>query len=59
MFRASSAVAIETGHLYANQRPALLTVASYYERRDLMRRTATQPHVPTTQPVPRVELVPL
>jgi hypothetical protein len=32
---------------------------SYYERRDLERRTNTAPHVPTTQAVARVELVPL
>lgn len=46
-------------YLYANKRPALLTVTPYFERRDFKRRTETPPVVPETRTVPRVELVPL
>jgi type IV secretion system protein VirD4 len=46
-------------YLYANKRPALLTVTPYYERRDLVRRTETPPYVQPSRVVPRVELVPL
>ena len=46
-------------YLYANKRPALLTVSPYYEQRHLERRTSLPPFVPNTRAVPRVELVPL
>lgn len=46
-------------YLFANKRPALLTVTPYYERRDLMRRTETKPVQAAGRVVPRVELVPL
>jgi type IV secretion system protein VirD4 len=46
-------------YLYANKRPALLSVTPYYNRRELERRTETPPYVSPTHSVPKVELVPL
>lgn len=46
-------------YLFANKRPALLTVIPYFQRRDLMHRTETKPVQATGRVVPRVELVPV
>ena len=46
-------------YLFANKRPALLTVTPYFQRRDLMRRTETKPVQVPGREVPRVGLVPV
>lgn len=46
-------------YLYANKRPALLSVTPFYSRRELKRRTETPAYVSATHAVPKVELVPL
>jgi type IV secretion system protein VirD4 len=46
-------------YLYANKRPALLTVTPYFARRDMERRTRMAPFVAASKQVPRIELVPL
>lgn len=46
-------------YLFANKRPALLTVTPYYKSRDFERRAKTPAHRASGRGVGRVELVPL
>jgi type IV secretory pathway TraG/TraD family ATPase VirD4 len=46
-------------YLFANKRPALLTVTPYFESRDMTRRTKMEPYRPQGREVGAVELVPL
>lgn len=48
-------------YLYANKRPTRLTVTSYYQNRDMERRTRLPPFVPSGDHgiPPRIELVPI
>jgi type IV secretion system protein VirD4 len=46
-------------YLFANKRPALITVTPYFESRDFVRRTKTTPHQALARRVGAVELVPV
>jgi type IV secretory pathway TraG/TraD family ATPase VirD4 len=46
-------------YLFANRRPALLTVTPYYKNRDFERRAKTSAHRPSGLGVGQVEVVPL
>ena len=46
-------------YLFANKRPALITVTPYFESRDFVRRTKTAPHQALARRVGAAELVPV